>query len=329
MQILKNINLANFNSFKINQLCNKFVIIEDKKELLNINLSKIKLILGSGSNVLITKKLKKILHIKNKGIQIISEDDNEVKIRVQAGEIWDDFVKFCVNNEFYGLENLSYIPGTVGAAPIQNIGAYGVEVKDFIDNVEFFNIKTKKFINFENNQCNFAYRDSIFKNKLKDEVIITSVDFILQKQKKFTLTYGNLKKYLSFKADITIEDVRNEVISLRRKKLPDPEIFGNSGSFFKNIVVNKKKFKELQEKYPEIPYFKIKDDFKIPAAWLIEKAGLKGYKKGKASVYKKHSLIIVNLGNAKARDIVNLANFIERKVFKKFGLQLTKEVNII
>ncbi|MBN2663119.1 MAG: UDP-N-acetylmuramate dehydrogenase [Bacteroidales bacterium] len=329
MKIEKNKILTSLNTFKIKEYCEEFIKIEDKKELLNVDFTDDFLILGGGSNLLITKRLKQVIFLQTKGIKIISETSDDMIIKVEAGEEWDHFVKYSVDKNLYGAENLSFIPGTVGAAPIQNIGAYGAEAKDIIQDVEFFNITTKQFEVFENKKCNFEYRSSIFKYELKNKIIITSVTFKLSKLKKLNLQYGGLTQYFGEKKNITSIDVRDAVIAIRETKLPNTDIIGNSGSFFKNAIVPEQKLCELKAKYPNIPFFKAAGGFKIPTAWLIEKAGLKGFKHGNAGVYNKHALILVNHGGATAQEILYLSDYVENKVFELFGVRINKEVNIV
>jgi len=329
MQIIKNKDLTNLNTFRINQSCNQFYLIETKDEISMVDFSETTLILGGGSNILLSKKPDEVVHINTKGIDIISENEEEIILRAQAGENWDDFVKFCVDNEYYGAENLSFIPGTVGASPIQNIGAYGAEAKDIIEQVEYFDINKQQFEIIKNEKCNFDYRSSIFKEELKGNAVVMAVDFKLSKIKRLNLNYGGLKSYFSEEQETTINDVRTGVIEIRKAKLPDPFILGNSGSFFKNAIVEEQKLNELSAKYKDIPFYKVSDGYKIPTAWLIEKAGLKGYKMDKAAVYKGHSLILVNLGGATAQNILDLAAHIEEKIDRIFGIKISKEVNII
>lgn len=329
MQKNQNKDLTELNSFGIKQYADLFFSIEDKSELHHIDFSRNPVILGGGSNVLITKRLPEVIHISNKGIEILSETRNDIILRVQAGEIWDTFVKFCVRNNYYGAENLSFIPGTVGAAPIQNIGAYGSEAKDIIHRVEFFDIENKEFKVLSNRECNFGYRASIFKNQLKGKVVITSVDFKLSKVRRLNLSYKGLDSYFSSHNEITLQKIRTGIIEIRKAKLPAPFILGNAGSFFKNAIVQQNKIDELSAKYDNLPYFYTAQGLKIPTAYLIEKAGLKGYKMNKAAIYYGHSLIIVNLGGASAEDIINLSDFIEEKINSQFGIKIEKEVNII
>jgi len=329
MKIEKNKDLSNYNTFKIKEFCDEFISIEKQEDLFDVYFIDGFLILGGGSNILIAKKLKQVVFITNKGISKISETKNDVTYKVAAGEEWDHFVKFTVDNNLYGAENLSLIHGTVGAAPIQNIGAYGVEVEDIIESVECFDIATKQIITLANKQCRFDYRSSIFKYELKNKVVITSVTFKLSKNKKLNLKYGGLIKYFEGQDDIASNDVRDAVMAIRETKLPNPDVIGNSGSFFKNAIVDEAKIYELKPKYRNIPYFKASGGYKIPTAWLIEKAGLKGYSHGNAGVYKNHSLILVNHDGATAQEILDVAFYVEDKVYKKFGIKILKEVNVI
>ncbi len=244
MQKETNKNLTTFNTFGIKVFAKEFYSIENKNELKNVDLTDKFLILGGGSNMLIINDLPKVIHINTNGIKIIEENNKIVKIRVEAGENWDNFVDFCVKNNFYGAENLSLIPGTVGAAPIQNIGAYGAEAKDIIENVECFNIKNKNFEIINKTDCQFGYRSSIFKKSLKGKVIVTAVNFILQKKSNLNVSYGGLKNYF-VNSKPTLQQVRETVINIRNSKLPATEKLGNSGSFFKNAIVDEAKIKEL------------------------------------------------------------------------------------
>lgn len=323
-----NKDLTSFNTFGIKAITEHFTVIQNKFDLYDAEIQPNSFILGGGSNVLITKPQYDVIYMKNRGIFIEKEKPKNVILRAEAGEIWDNFVKFCVEHDFYGAENLSLIPGTVGAAPIQNIGAYGAEVKDIIEAVEVFDIETKNYYIINNRKCDFGYRSSIFKTKLKSKVVVSCVFFNLSKVKKFNLQYGDLKN-LHDKHDLTLEDVRNEVIRIRTTKLPDTKEYGNSGSFFKNAVVDKKKFNELLNKYPEMPHFNAEGGIKIPTAWLIDKSGMKGYREANVGVFPNQPLVIVNYGGATAEDILKLSDLVEQKVFENFGIRIEKEVNLI
>ncbi len=327
MRILRDYNLINNNTFGIEAFADFFVEIEEKSELQKIDYTEGLFVLGGGSNVLINRKLSFVVHLVYDFITILEETDEKVKINVGSGKKWDRFVEFCVRNNYYGVENLSLIPGTVGAAPVQNIGAYGVEAADVIHDVGIFDIQSKKFSRLKKEECNFDYRNSIFKNSLKGKVIITDVTFELDKKPVFKLNYGGLNKKIGANPDL--KKVRQAVIEIRRSKLPDVKVTGNAGSFFKNPVVRENKLCELSAKYTDLKYFKAPGGYKIPAAWLIEKAGLKGFRHKNAAVSQKHALILVNLGNATAKEIIELAEIVKRRVNDKFGINLTEEVNII
>ena len=329
----RNFSLGNYNSFGVKHKANFFIEIKNKDQINDvINNKKYdkvrKLILGGGSNILFTKDYNGIVFLnKIKGIRKISEDDNNVLLRVGSGENWDDFVEYCVKKKYYGLENLSLIPGSVGAAPIQNIGAYGVEVKNLIENVEgiFLDNGIKK--NFNNKSCEFQYRDSIFKGKLKNKFFITSVDFVLSKIKSFNISYRDLK-HLDIK-NISLNSLRNEIIKIRNSKLPDPRDIGNAGSFFKNPLVDRIIIDKIKNEFNDLVYFKDGEKFKIPAAWLIEKCGWKGYKENNIGVSDKHALVIVNYNAKKGKEIKELSNKIINDVKGKFRIKLIPEVNVI
>ncbi len=321
-------NLLHLNTFGIEEYCDEFYELTDVCEITEIPFSADTLILGGGSNLLLTGRLKQVVKINNKGVEIIDENTEIVRIKAYAGEILDDFVDFCVSNNFYGAENLSLIPGTIGAAPIQNIGAYGVEVKDIIESVEYFDITEKSIKKIHRNECAFDYRNSIFKGTLKRKAVVLSVNFILSKKPEFNLTYGGLQQHFSDKKP-DLKSVRSTIIKVRNSKLPDYKQIGNCGSFYKNAIVNQEKLDNLLKKHNNIPFFKTTEGNKIPTAWLIETAGLKGYRHKNVGVYDKHSLILVNYGKAKSSEIIELSEIIENKVLDLFGIKLEKEVNII
>jgi len=290
-------------------------------------------ILGGGSNVLFTENLDSwVLHNKIKGIEQIKEDENHVWVKVGAGEIWHDFVLFCIQNNLAGVENLSLIPGTVGAAPMQNIGAYGVEVKEVIDEVRFFDFEKEAFYSLAKEDCNFGYRNSIFKEKLKNKVMITSVIFRLNKQADFKVNYGTIQQELAAEGitELSIKNISDAVIRIRSSKLPDPKVIGNAGSFFKNPEIDNSVFCDLKEKFPEMPGYKISDQItKVPAGWLIEQCGWKGFRKGDFGVHKNQALVLVNYGKASGKDIFDLSTEILLSVKDKFGIDLQREVQII
>lgn len=284
--------------------------------------------------MLLTKDIEKlVVHIDFKGISIDREDENNVYLTVNAGENWHEFVLWTIHNDFGGIENLSLIPGNVGTCPIQNIGAYGVEVKDVITKVEALEIETGKLISFSNEVCDFGYRNSIFKNEEKGKYIIVAVSFKLTKNKHtLNTSYGAIETELEAKNIVSpsLQDVSNAVIAIRKSKLPDPKEIGNSGSFFKNPVISKDQFLELQKENPNIPNYPVSDtEIKVPAGWLVEQSGFKGKRFGDAGIHEKQALVIVNYGNASGKEIYLLAQKIQEKVFKNFGISLEIEVNVI
>ena len=290
-----------------------------------------KLILGGGSNVLFTRDYDGLVIVNDiSGIKTIEENEETVTLRVGAGEDWDQFVEYTVKNNWSGLENLSYIPGNVGASPIQNIGAYGEEVKNTIKEVETIDLEKLEKVTYQNEDCRFDYRSSIFKQELKNKRLITHVTFVLKKKHIFNLDYGVLKETVEENGKVTLQNIRNSVIAIRKSKLPEPEELGSAGSFFKNPVINETKFNNLQKAFPNIPFYKInQNSFKIPAGWLIDKLGWKGYREGSAGVHHKQALVLVNYGNASGEEIYNLSQKILRSVKEKYGIQMENEVNVI
>ena len=337
MQVAENFSLKNYNTFGVDVMARKFISVHSTDELRDVlqqaYASEI-FVLGGGSNMLLTKNIDKtVIHIGLKGIELISESRDEVILKVGAGENWHQFVLYCIEKGYGGLENLSLIPGNVGTAPVQNIGAYGVELKDSFESCEAMRIQTLEIDNFSAEQCEFGYRNSVFKNKLKGEYIITSVNFRLSKKDhKLSTTYGAIQAELD-KHEIkepTIKNVSDAVISIRQQKLPDPRELGNSGSFFKNPVIKETEFKKLQKQFPEMPFYALHaNQIKIPAGWLIDQAGLKGYRQGDAGVHKNQALVLVNYGNATGQEILALSKEIQDKIYKKYGIQLEPEVNVI
>jgi len=335
-EIKENFPLKNYNTFDFNvktrflSICSSMdeltqSIQWQKKENLPL------FILGGGSNVLFTDDFSGLI-IKPaiKGIHVIHEDSRFVQVKVGAGEDWDEFVEYCVAKGWSGIENLSLIPGNVGTCPIQNIGAYGVEVKDVIIEVETLEIDTFKKHRFNNIECHFGYRDSIFKRALKGKHIITHVNFQLNKESDFVLEYGNLRVELSKYPEINLKNIRQAVMDIRNAKLPDPEETGNAGSFFKNPVIEKSRLEELQQGYPKIPFYLIgNESVKIPAGWLIEKAGWKGKRLGNAGVHEKQALVLINYGNATGNEVMQLAHKIQQSVFDLFSIELEMEVNVV
>lgn len=338
MNILENQSLLHFNTFNIDISAKYFCETQSLEDIQNlIQSKKFKdekyLILGGGSNILFTQDFDGIvMKVSQKEISILSESDDEIIIEVNAGYDWDSFVDYTVANNWFGLENLSLIPGTVGASPIQNIGAYGVEVSAFIVSVNGLEINSSETLVIEKSDCNFKYRDSIFKNELKHDFIVTSVVFKLSKKEKPNLQYSALSEFFTDIniIDITAESVRNAVIKIRQSKLPDPQKLGNAGSFFKNPIIAKQVFDEIKSNFKELHGFSAgKDLVKISAGWLIEKCGMKGLRVGDVGVYDKQALVIVNYGKANGSDIKNFTEYVIEKVKNNFGINLIPEVNII
>ena len=337
MQEAKNISLKNYNTFGIDVSAEMFYHIESLAQL-KMTLAKHKgdqlFILGGGSNMLLTKDISiPVLHMDIKGIDIVVETTDHIVIKVAAGENWHSFVQYCITKNYGGLENMSLIPGNVGTAPIQNIGAYGVDLKDSFHNCTAIHIKTQESRIFDTAACEFDYRNSIFKNKLKGDYIITSVSFKLTKKKHLLCTkYGAIQEALDTNGikNPTIKDISEAVIAIRQSKLPDPKELGNSGSFFKNPVIQLHHFLSFQSKFPEAPFYEISaTSFKIPAGWLIEKVGFKGKRYGDVGVHKNQALVLVNYGNASGEEIWDLAMKIRQAVYDKFAITIAPEVNII
>ena len=336
IDIKENFSLKKFNTFGFDIQCRYFSTFSNETELKEILLLQKKLniplmVIGGGSNLLFKNDFNGfVIQSTNKNIEIKNETNEYVELRVGAGENWDEFVEYCVNNNWGGIENLSLIPGFVGTCPIQNIGAYGVEVKDVILLVETFDIETFSTHSFTNADCHFGYRDSIFKHDLKGKHIITHVSFKLNKKVDFILDYGHLKTELLKYKIIDLKNIRQAVIDIRNSKLPKPEDTGNAGSFFKNPVVKNELAEQLKQQYPDIPiYVQNAKESKIPAGWLIEKAGWKGRNIGNAGVHSKQALVLINLGNATGAEVLHLAKEIQNSVKNQFGIELEMEVNVV
>lgn len=342
MDILKNISLKKYNTFGINAsaayFCN-FKTAEEAKELLAFNKrltsngQQPALILGGGSNILFTKNFNGIV-LKNEigGIEKAAEDDEYVYVKAGAGVNWHSLVMHCIDNNFAGIENLSLIPGNVGASPMQNIGAYGVEIKDVFHQLEALNIEDGNIVEFNLNDCAFGYRESIFKRKYKNQFIITSVTYRLNKKATFNTSYGAIEQELEKMGvkTLSIRAISNAVINIRSSKLPNPEEIGNAGSFFKNPEIAKTQFENLKTAYPNIVGYVLENsNVKLAAGWLIEQCGWKGYRKGDAGCHAKQALVLVNYGNAKGNEIFSLSGEIIQSVKEKFGVDLEREVNIV
>ena len=338
MQVQENFQLKEYNTFRIDALAkyfSTFTSVEEFELLLNDskNISH-KMILGGGSNILFTKNFDGLL-LKNDipGIDVVNEDNDHVYVQAGAGVNWHSFVMYCVEHNYGGVENLSLIPGSVGASPMQNIGAYGVEIKDVFHLLEAYNYEEKIIINFTLNDCEFGYRESVFKKKYKNQFVILNVTFRLSKKPHFNTSYGAVEKELKkMQIDkLSIKAISDAIINIRSSKLPDPALIGNAGSFFKNPVIDNYELHELCELHQlKIPFYKIDEvHCKIPTGWLIEQCGWKGYRKGDAGCYDKQALVLVNYGNAKGKEILELSEEIKQSVNEKFNIELEVEVNII
>jgi UDP-N-acetylmuramate dehydrogenase len=337
MTLHSNFSLKNYNTFGIEAKAKQFIAVHSLAELKTVlveNPTEKKFILGGGSNMLLTQDIDAlVIHIDLKGKKIIEENDDFVWVESQAGENWHEFVLWTIDQNFGGLENMSLIPGNVGTTPVQNIGAYGAEIKDHFVSCQAMAIANQKLKTFTNAECHFGYRESIFKNEVKDQYIITSVVFKLTKRNhQINTSYGDILGELE-KNNIqnpSLKDVSNAVIAIRQSKLPDPKELGNSGSFFKNPIVPKTTFEKIHQQFPEMKYFEVSPtEVKVPAGWLIEQAGFKGKRFGDAGVHKNQALVLVNYGNATGQEILAVSKNIQDTVFSTFGIHIEAEVNVI
>jgi len=336
MKISQNVSLLPFNTFAIDAKADYLIeydSVADLQEVLNSELIKSKRVLhiGGGSNLLFLEDFEGIiLHSEIKHIGKVEENSDSVYLKVGAGVVWDELVAFCVENGWGGVENLSLIPGEVGASAVQNIGAYGVEVQDVIEEVNTVEIETGVERIFSNAECEYGYRESVFKRELKDKYIITSVVFRLDKKPSFKLNYQHLEEEVLKNGAVNLPNIRQAIIAVRESKLPDPKVYGNAGSFFMNPVISKDLFIELQRSYPQIPHYYVSEtEEKVPAGWLIDQCGWKGRQIGNAGVHDKQALVLVNRGGASGAEIVFLAQQIQESVLEKFQIQLVPEVNYI
>jgi UDP-N-acetylmuramate dehydrogenase len=338
MNIQENISLKQYNTFGIDTLAKFFATfssLDELKQGLHYSLSSINapLILGGGSNILFTKDYDGLV-LKNevKGVEVVKEDEDHIYIKAAAGENWHQFVLFCVQHSYAGVENLSLIPGNVGASPMQNIGAYGVEIKDVFHELEAYHINDKTSQTFSSKDCEFGYRESVFKRKYKNQFVILNVTYRLNKKPAFNTSYGAIEQELEKMSprEINIQTISQAVINIRSSKLPDPKEIGNAGSFFKNPTLPKEELGRLQAIDSSIPFYNVDDThIKIPAGWLIENLGWKGYRKGDAGCHAKQALVLVNYGNARGEEIYDLSEEILQSVKDKFDISLEREVNII
>lgn len=334
-----NVSLKSYNSFGFDAVAKQFVEVNEVSDLQALIKSgalqrQKTLILSGGNNILFQNEVFDgiVVYINTKGIEILKEDGNDVIVRVQAGEDWPDFVRYCVGKGWHGVENLAHIPGKVGAAPVQNIGAYGMELKDSFVQCEAINLASGEKRVFTQEECSFGYRDSVFKNELKGQFVITSVDFLLRKEAPLHLEYGNIKAYLEQNGieSPTLQQLHNAICAIRDAKLPDVKQIGSAGSFFKNPVIEKEQFEALQKEYSTMPHYdEPNGKVKVPAGWLIEQAGWKGWRDEHVGVYDKQALVLVHYGGGKGQEIVELAHRIQDSVEEKFGIRISPEVNVV
>ena len=338
MTISSNVSLKAYNTFGIDAYAKYFTALrsmQDIQKLFSSNeySTNEHLILGGGSNLLITQNVNALV-IKNelKGIEIVKETNDHVFVKCAAGEVWHEFVIWCIKKNYGGLENLSLIPGCTGASPMQNIGAYGVEIKDTFYELQAVHSITGEIRTFSKTECEFGYRESVFKRKFKNQYIITSVTFQLSKKPVFHIEYGAIKQELDAMkiSELNIQAISQAVINIRSSKLPDPKKIGNAGSFFKNPEVSSSAYENLKTTFPNLVAYPLENhNYKLAAGWLIEQSGLKGYRKGDAGVHTLQALVLVNYGNATGEEIYDLSTHVLQTVKEKFGVELEREVNII
>lgn len=337
MEIRENVDLRHLNTFHVSATTRYLATVTDSAQLRGLLEWQRErgipfMLIGQGSNLLFKADYPGLLiELHTRGIRVIQQTQGFVDVEVQAGEVWHDFVQYSLAQQWYGLENLSLIPGTVGAAPVQNIGAYGVEVKDTLLHLEALELESGEIRRFTNSECQFSYRQSWFKQQGKDKFIITAVTFRLSREPRLNLSYPALRAALAGvpTAELTPQLISQTVCNIRRSKLPDPGVIGNAGSFFWNPHVDKVTFEALKAQYPELPGYVDHDGVKIPAAWLIERAGWKGYREGDVGVHREHALVLVNYGAASGAELVALSEKIQKSVLEQFGIQLWPEVRIV
>jgi UDP-N-acetylmuramate dehydrogenase len=338
MEVRENYSLKYLNTFGIDVSARYFVELKDDQDVIRFLGEKFwkgkkYLILDGGSNILFTGDFDGVvMKLSTKGIHVISQTDEVVEVNAKSGENWHDFVSWCISKNYGGLENLSLIPGNVGAAPVQNIGAYGVEQKDVFDELEAIEISTGKIRTFSKDACRFDYRNSVFKQELKNKYIILSVTYRLFKNPEFNLSYGELNRMFAGKKseELTLKEIGDAVCHIRNTKLPDPDKIGNAGSFFKNPAISKDKYYDLLKKHPGLPgYPTNQGQYKIAAGWMIDRLGWKGFRRGDAGVCETQALVLVNYGNAKGAEILELANEIKASIKLTFGITLEPEVNVV
>ena len=337
MREYRNIGLRERNSFGIDVSCERLVEFDDVEELRAICASGLLAqtrwnVLGGGNNLLFTGDYRgTLLHPTGRRMNVISDNGSVVRVRAEAGVEWDDFVAWCVERDLWGVENLSLIPGSVGAAPVQNIGAYGVEVKDVIESVKTLSVDNGSVLTLAGEHCSFGYRDSIFKGVLRGRVVITAVNFVLGRTPHPNLGYGDLRNRVESLGGATLRNIRDAVIAIRQSKLPDPKRLGNAGSFFKNPVVENAVAEALKSRYPDMPLYPLQVEgySKLAAGWLIDQCGWKGRREGCVGVHERQALVLVNYGGATGSDVLALAGRIQHDVREKFGVDIDMEVNVL
>lgn len=335
-RIYSNINLADRNSFGVQQQATTLVEFESAEDLRNYfteSRPERWYVLGAGNNTLFTQDYDGVLFTPiNRSRTILASNDEYVEVRAEAAHDWDELVEWSVEEELWGIENLSAIPSSVGAAPVQNIGAYGAEAKDAITVVEYFDTRTLEVVRLANAECKFAYRESIFKQELKGHVIILAVEFRLSRMPHPNLGYGDVISEVEARGGATLRNIRDAICAIRSRKLPDPKVLGNAGSFFKNPIVDKSVAEELMAKYPDMPHYAVPGDddhVKLAAGWLIDRSGLKGYRDGSVGVHDRQALVLVNHGGATGGDVMRLAYYVCGKVKENFGVEISPEVNVL
>ena len=335
-RIYSNISLASRNSFGVEQQATtlvEFECAEDLRDYFEEHNPEKWYVLGAGNNTLFMQDYDGVLFTPvNRKRTILSSNDDYVELRAEAGHDWDELVEWSVNEELWGIENLSAIPSSVGAAPVQNIGAYGAEAKDAITIVEYFDVESRKVVRLTNEECRFAYRESVFKQELKGKVIILAVEFRLSRHAKPNLGYGDVISEVESRGGATLRNIRDAICAIRSRKLPDPKVLGNAGSFFKNPIVERGVAEALLAKYPDMPHYAVAGDddhVKLAAGWLIDKSGLKGYRDGVVGVHDRQALVLVNHGGATGGDVMRLAGYVCGKVKEIFGVEISPEVNVL
>ena len=335
-RIYSNINLADRNSFGVQQQATTLVEFESAEDLRSYfteSRPERWYVLGAGNNTLFTQDYDGVLFTPvNRTRTILASNDEYVELRAEAAHDWDELVEWSVNEELWGIENLSAIPSSVGAAPVQNIGAYGAEAKDAITVVEYFDTRTLEVVRLKNADCHFAYRESIFKQELKGHVIILAVEFRLHRAPRPNLGYGDVISEVEARGGATLRNIRDAICAIRSRKLPDPKVLGNAGSFFKNPIVDKSVAQALMAQYPDMPHYAVPgndDHVKLAAGWLIDRSGLKGYRDGSVGVHDRQALVLVNHGGATGGDVMRLAYYVCGKVKENFGVEISPEVNVL